>query len=544
MEKKNSYTIALTPAQMEAAAEILRTGNYRLRKVPYTVAAAEGPDCQISVFTSGKCLVQGKGAYDWITFVLEPEVLGEARLGYEEQLDPKALEPHMGVDESGKGDFFGPLVVAAAYVDADIVRDLRAMDVRDSKAITTDRAARELARKIRERLGEGRYTVVRRGPAAYNRMYGSMGSVTRILAWGHAKCIENLLEKVPECPRAISDQFGPEHQIKRALQERGRKIVLEQHPRAEADTAVAAAEGPDCQIAVSKSGKCLVQGKGAYDWITFVLEPEVLGEARLGYEDQLDPKALEPHMGVDESGKGDFFGPLVVAAAYVDADIVRDLRAMDVRDSKAITTDRAARELARKIRERLGPERYTLVRIEPQAYNKMYEWKGSVNRILAWGHAMSIENLLKKVPDCPRAISDQFGPEYQIKRALQERGRNIVLEQYPKAESDTAVAAASILARDGFLSIMDQLGKKYGRSLPKGASPLVKAAARELVEKHGGKVFLEVAKCHFKTADDVLGELGRTREGEGLPPAPVHKPFVRFRKAEAKPEPPPRDTLF
>ncbi len=307
---------------------------------------------------------------------------------------------------------------------------------------------------------------------------------------------------------------------------------------------LAAAEGPDCQISVFTSGKCLVQGKGAYDWITFVLEPEVLGEARLGYEDQLDPKALEPHMGVDESGKGDFFGPLVVAAAYVDADIVRDLRAMDVRDSKAITTDRAARELARKIRERLGEGRYTVVRLGPAAYNRMYGSMGSVNRILAWGHAKCIENLLEKVPGCPRAISDQFGPEHQIKRALQERGRKIVLEQHPRAEADTAVAAASILAREGFLDMMDRLGKMYGRALPKGASPLVKAAARELVEKHGGKVFLEVAKCHFKTADDVLGELGRTREGEGLPPAPVHKPFVRFRKAEAKPEPPPMDSLF
>ena len=308
--------------------------------------------------------------------------------------------------------------------------------------------------------------------------------------------------------------------------------------------AVAAAEGPDCQIAVYKSGKCLVQGKGAHDWITFVLEPEVLGEARLGYEEQLDPKALEPHMGVDESGKGDFFGPLVVAAAYVDADIVRDLRAMDVRDSKAITTDRAAKELARKIRERLGEGRYTVVRLGPGAYNRMYGSMGSVNRILAWGHAKCIENLLEKVPGCPRAISDQFGPEYQIKRALQARGRNIVLEQHPRAEADTAVAAASILAREGFLDMMERLGKTYGMTLPKGASAQVRAVAERLAGQYGGKVFLETAKCHFKTTDDVLGAMGRSREGEGLPAAPERKPFVRFKKAEAKPEPPPADTLF
>ena len=305
--------------------------------------------------------------------------------------------------------------------------------------------------------------------------------------------------------------------------------------------AVAAAEGPDCQIAVYKSGKCLVQGKGAHDWITFVLEPEVLGEARLGYEEQLDPKALEPHMGVDESGKGDFFGPLVVAAAYVDADIVRDLRAMDVRDSKAITTDRAARELARKIRERLGPDRWTVKRFVPSTYNRLYMDMGSVNRILAWGHAKCIENVLEKVPDCPRAISDQFGPEYQIKRALGVRGRKIVLEQHPRAEADTAVAAASILARDGFLATMEQLGKAYEVTLPKGASDRVQIVARQLVEKYGGKVFLEVAKCHFKTTDDVLGELGRTREEEGLPPAPVRKVFVPHKPA---PPPPPMDKLF
>lgn len=289
---------------------------------------------------------------------------------------------------------------------------------------------------------------------------------------------------------------------------------------------VAAAEGEDCQIALYRSGKCLVQGKGSADWITFVLEPQVLGEARLGYEDVLNPEANAPHMGVDESGKGDFFGPMVIAAAYVDETIAKDLKAMNVRDSKTITTDKAAQDLAKKIRARLGSDRFAVVSIGPAAYNRLYATMNSVNRILAWGHARAIENLLDKVPNCPRALSDQFGPEQQIQRALQQKGRKIKLEQRHKAESDIAVAAASILARSGFLTAMDKLGEKYSLKLPKGASDKVKAVAGELVKAHGGATLLETAKCHFKTTDDVLGPLGKTRAGEGLPPAPVHKAYV------------------
>ena len=123
-------------------------------------------------------------------------------------------------------------------------------------------------------------------------------------------------------------------------------------------------------------------------------------------------------------------------------------------------------------------------------------------------------------------MSDQFGPEQQIQRALQQKGRKIKLEQRHRAESDIAVAAASILARSGFLTALDKLGEKYGVKLPKGASDQVKRVAGELVQKHGGTALLETAKCHFKTTDDVLGPLGRSRKDEGLPPAPVRKVFV------------------
>ena len=293
---------------------------------------------------------------------------------------------------------------------------------------------------------------------------------------------------------------------------------------------VAAAEGDGFRVMVYQSGKCLVQGKGAEDWVRFTLEPLVLGEARLGYEEQRDPKAYEPHMGVDESGKGDFFGPLVVAAAFTDRESARDLVAMGVRDSKAITSDRAAVALAGKIKDRLGDGAWCQVTIGPAAYNRMYGRMGSVNRVLAWGHAKCIELLLEKVPGCPRALCDQFGPEEQIRRALQEKGRKIVLEQRTKAESDVAVAAASILARAGFLAGMGALRRRWGVELPKGASGKVKSAAAELVRKAGGGgVLLEAAKCHFKTTDEVLGAMGMSREGEGLPAAAERRAFTPWR---------------
>lgn len=311
------------------------------------------------------------------------------------------------------------------------------------------------------------------------------------------------------------------------------RILREGNYRARrVEHALAAAAGENCQIALYKSGKCLVQGKGAADWITFVLEPQVLHEARLGYEDVLNPDANSPHMGIDESGKGDFFGPLVIAAAYVDEAIAKDLQAINVRDSKTITTDKAMQDLARKIRARLG-DRFVVVSIGPAAYNRLYATMGSINRILAWGHAKAIENLLEKVPGCPRALSDQFGPEQQIQRALQQKGRKIKLEQRHKAESDVAVAAASILARSGFLTAMNALSEKAGLTLPKGASDKVKAAAEQVVKEKGGAILLEMAKCHFKTTDDVLGPLGKTRAGEGLPPAPVRKAFVPRRSVKS-----------
>lgn len=142
----------------------------------------------------------------------------------------------IGIDESGKGDYFGPLVIAAVHVTPQIEEDLLALNVRDSKKIA-DSVIRKLEVDIKTLC---RHSVIAIGPERYNELYGKIRNLNRLLAWGHAKALETLLEQVP-CERAIADQFGDERLILNALQEKGRKITLEQRHKGEEDIAVAAA---------------------------------------------------------------------------------------------------------------------------------------------------------------------------------------------------------------------------------------------------------------------------------------------------------------
>ncbi|MCK5802528.1 MAG: ribonuclease HIII [Lentisphaeria bacterium] len=261
-------------------------------------------------------------------------------------------------------------------------------------------------------------------------------------------------------------------------------------------------------VVAYQSGKLTAQGRGTADFVQFILEPEVLGEVRFGYEhilaEQENPEMFEPHAGIDESGKGDYFGPLVIATAYVDGPTARTLLEAGVADSKTIKSDRKIRDLAEIIRRELCG-RFSVVPVGPEAYNRLYSSFRNVNRLLAWGHAKSLENLLEKVPDCPRAISDQFGRKETVLRALQERGRKIELIQRTKAESDIAVAAASILARAEFVQRLEQLGHSAGVTLPKGAGTKVLETAREMASRGGRKALEPFAKMHFRTTYKALG---------------------------------------
>ena len=259
-------------------------------------------------------------------------------------------------------------------------------------------------------------------------------------------------------------------------------------------------------IAVYEKGpKVLLQGKGVEEFVQFELEPKILGEARLGYEEVHSPEMFQPHFGIDESGKGDFFGPLVIAGAYVDRGIARQLIDAGVQDSKRIGSDARIRALADIIRKTtIGLTDKVL--IGPAKYNELYRDFGNLNSLLGWGHARVIENLLQKKPDCSRALSDQFADARVIERALLAHGQKIRIEQRTKAESDIAVAAASILAREAFIDWLDAHGKTLGLRLDRGVSPGVKETARKLVETRGAAALRDVAKVHFKTAHEVAPE--------------------------------------
>ena len=219
-------------------------------------------------------------------------------------------------------------------------------------------------------------------------------------------------------------------------------------------------------VAVYEKGpKIVLQGKGTEDFVRFRLEPEILGEAKLGYEEVHNPEMFSPHFGIDESGKGDFFGPLVIAGVYIDRGIARKFMEAGIQDSKKIGSDKKIRDLATIIKSTQGAVA-SVVEITPVKYNELFLKIGNLNRLLAWGHARVIENLAGAKPDCPRALSDQFANPKLIERSLMQHGKMIKLEQRTKAESDPAVAAASILARERFIDWLEKAGQSIRENHP------------------------------------------------------------------------------
>jgi ribonuclease HIII len=208
----------------------------------------------------------------------------------------------------------------------------------------------------------------------------------------------------------------------------------------------------------------------------------------------------EGRIGVDESGRGDFFGPLVVAACYVGPEHLAELEG--VRDSKKLS-DQKADQLARRIL-RTCPN--VVVAVSPAKYNELYAKIGNLNRLLAWAHGKVIEELLAR-QDAELVVSDQFATPQLLRSRLQERGKQAKVVSRTKAESDIAVAAASVLARAKFLWQLEDLSQKWGMRLPKGCGSNVVQAGKEFVRRHGEDALASVAKLHFKTREDILSGL-------------------------------------
>lgn len=222
-------------------------------------------------------------------------------------------------------------------------------------------------------------------------------------------------------------------------------------------------------------------------------------------------QASGTRIGTDEAGKGDFFGPLVIAGVMADEAQVMQLAQIGVQDSKSLSESNI-QHLALVIKNLLGPKQCSVVTIGPLKYNQLYKQMKNLNRLLAWGHARAIENLLQSHPECHLAIADQFGDQSFIENALMKHGQTIQLIQTPKAEREITVAAASILARKAFVTGLSDLRAKYNFAFPLGATTVI-PSAEQFVEKFGAKALFEVAKVHFKTSKKIAN----------LPPAELER---------------------
>jgi ribonuclease HIII len=206
------------------------------------------------------------------------------------------------------------------------------------------------------------------------------------------------------------------------------------------------------------------------------------------------------YIGTDESGKGDYFGPLVIAGVIVDNTSFTQLKKIGVKDSKLLSDD-AIKKLAPQIKN-IVDNKFNIIVITPKTYNNLHAKMKNVNKILGWSHAKVIENLLEK-ENVANAISDKFGDERLIQSQLQEKGKKINLMQFTKAEKYIAVAAASILARNRFNEWFVEQVKINNLVLPKGASKIVDTTLRYIKEKYGVGYLYEIAKVHFKTTNKI-----------------------------------------
>lgn len=244
------------------------------------------------------------------------------------------------------------------------------------------------------------------------------------------------------------------------------------------------------------SGKLVVQGSKSEEFIQFFLEPEILETFEYGYQ---KPTASHSHIGIDESGKGDLFGPLCVAGVYAAPDQIELLKKIGVRDSKALS-DQQIVQIAKKIRKNFT---HHLVVIGPERYNGLYASFQNLNKLLAWGHATTIQEMVKK-SQCSDVLIDQFAAEHVVKKALKDKNIEVNLTQRHRGEEDLIVAAASILAREAFLDGMSKLMRQFSIDLPKGASSKTVRSGRLFVQKFGEDELPKICKMHFKTAQEIL----------------------------------------
>jgi ribonuclease HIII len=270
-------------------------------------------------------------------------------------------------------------------------------------------------------------------------------------------------------------------------------------------------KGRDCNVTAYESGKLVIAGKGTEEFVTMTLEPDVTMAPKLGYDEVLHPEWFELHAGLDESGKGDFFGPVVAATVIADKTAIEGWIKAGVKDSKRIV-DSQIIKLDKLIREThgvavatclCGMAKYNLIMSRPRA---------NLNRLLAWQHATALVQALSR-KKAPRGLLDQFTKQPLVQRELTKMGvADFELAMRTKAEEDPVVAAASVVARAEYVRQMHALSKQFGSPLQKGAGPLVKEQAAQIIGRFGAKALGSFAKLHFRTAYEVVAAAGKLDE--------------------------------
>lgn len=259
------------------------------------------------------------------------------------------------------------------------------------------------------------------------------------------------------------------------------------------------------------SGKLVVAGKETEEFVTIFLEPEVLKEVRLGYDDVLHPEWFEPHAGLDESGKGDFFGPVITACVIADRPAIEAWLKAGVKDSKSLVDTQILR-LEKVIRRTRGAVVEIFSWRMPKYNELMSRPRANLNRLLAWQHAQGLAKALELKP-VSWGLLDQFSKEPLTQRELKKKDLGAFdLRMETRAESDPVVAAASVCARAEFVRTIKALSDEAGVTLKKGASAAVKEQAHHIIDKFGAPALARFAKLHFRTAYEVVQAAGKLGE--------------------------------
>ena len=279
--------------------------------------------------------------------------------------------------------------------------------------------------------------------------------------------------------------------------------------------------GPDVNVtAYDKRRIVVIAGKGTEEFVLNTLEMEVTGAPRLGYDAVLHPERFEPHAGLDESGKGDFFGPVIAATVIADKPAIDAWLKAGVKDSKRLA-DSQILKLDDLIRRTSGAVAKTCYCGMPKYNELMLRPGANLNRLLAWQHATALEQALD-AKWVPWGLLDQFSKQPLTQRELAKKAvKNFDLRMRVRAEEDPVVAAASVVARAEYVRVMRKLSQRFGGPLQKGAGSRVREQAAEILAKFGAPALGEFAKLHFRTAYEVVAAAGRLTE------LPLPKPKER-----------------